>query len=273
MDEDTQTVHFLTDHLSLFSLFVTGFTWAGLAEAAAFTGAVAYSLEWLANDVYISPEGNFRILYSEKAVGTVFPDEEWKKVMAGGSLTRISLFSARAPMMLHTIGSVLEDALMAYLDAGFEDPTENRFASSLYKRRVKVKIDSYYNFLSGGEFSYNAFWDQINLPTEIIKYEVFNPVGNDPSAYPKAEAYLTQILAHELFHAVSLPYYGSFTELGSGRHGWWMEASAEYAANDIAWLRTGTVLNERIGNKYFDYPLNSNGKKNRFLPPELGTGL
>lgn len=261
VDEDTQTVHFLTDHLSAFSYFLTGFKWIGLAKTAAIVGGTAYALEWLANDVYISPENNFRILYSQKGVSEIFPEDDWIKAMAGGSLTRISQHSARAPMMLHTVGSVLEDSLKAYLDAGFEDPTRNRFASSIYTRRVKVKIDSYYNFIKGGEFSYNAFWDQINLPTEIVKIEVFDPVIADPSAYPKSEIYLTQVLAHELFHAMQLPYYGSFTDLGKGRHTWWMEASAEYAANDIAWKRTGTILGERIGNKFFEYPLNTTGKK------------
>ena len=261
VDEDTQTVHFLTDHLSAFSYFLTGFKWIGLAKTAAIVGGTSYALEWLANDVYISPENNFRILYSQKGVSEIFPEDDWIKAMAGGSLTRISRYSARAPMMLHTVGSVLEDSLKAYLDAGFEDPTRNRFASSIYTRRVKVKIDSYWNFYGAGEFSYNAFWDQINLPTEIVKIEVFDPAKDDPSAYKKAEAYLTQVLAHELFHAIQLPYYGSYTDLGKGRHLWWMEASAEYAANDIAWKRTGTVLNERLGNKFFEYPLNSTGKK------------
>lgn len=261
VDEDTHTVHFLTDHLSSFTYFLTGFKWIGLAETAAIVGGTAYALEWLANDVYISPENNFRILYSQKGVSEIFPEDDWIKAMAGGSLTRISRHSPRAPMMLHTVGSVLEDSLKAYLDAGFEDPTRNRFASSIYTRRVKVKVDSYWNFYGAGEFSYNAFWDQINLPTEIVKIEVFDPAKDDPSAYKKAEAYLTQVLAHELFHAIQLPYYGSYTDLGKGRHLWWMEASAEYAANDIAWKRTGTVLNERIGNKFFEYPLNSTGKK------------
>ncbi len=261
VDEDTQTVHFLTDHLSAFSYFLTGFKWIGLAKTAAIVGGTSYALEWLANDVYISPESNFRILYSQKGVSEIFPEDDWIKAMAGGSLTRISRHSARAHMMLHTVSSVLEDSLKAYLDAGFEDPTRNRFASSIYTRRVKVKIDSYYNFIKGGEFSYNAFWDQINLPTEIVKIEVFDPVIADPSAYPKSEIYLTQVLAHELFHAMQLPYYGSFTDLGKGRHTWWMEASAEYAANDIAWKRTGTILDERIGNKFFEYPLNTTGKK------------
>lgn len=261
VDEDTHTVYFLTDHLSLFSNFLTGFTWTGLAKTAAIVGGTAYALEWLANDVYISPENNFRILYSQKGIDKIFPEDDWIKAMAGGSLTRISRHSARAPMMLHTVGSVLEDSLKAYLDAGFEDPTRNRFASSIYTRRVKVKIDSYWNFYGSGEFSYNAFWDQINIPTEIVKIEVFNPAKDNPSAYKKAEAYLTQVLAHELFHAIQLPYYGSYTDFRKGRHLWWMEASAEYAANDIAWKRTGRVLNERIGNKFFEYPLNSTGKK------------
>ena len=258
VDEDTHTVHFLTDHLSFFALSVNA---TGLLQAMAVSGTVAYALEWIANDVYISPGNKVRILYSKKAVSEMFPDKEWEKMMSHMRIPRLPGYRYIYPFMVQDIGNILDYSLKAYIDAGFSDPTTDRFGGSVFKRRVKVKIDSYYNFYTSGEFSYQAFWDQINVPSEIILYEVFNPVLNNPSEHKKSGEFLTHVLAHELFHAIQRPYYGMLTDYRKGKHLWWMEATADYASNDIVWKRTDAVLNERLGSRFFDYPLNATGRK------------
>ncbi|MDD4614919.1 MAG: hypothetical protein PHI40_05885, partial [Caldisericia bacterium] len=217
--------------------------------------------EWLANDVYISQGGNIRILYSKKGIYTMFPDQDWENVMKNGNLELPMGYRHIYPFMVQDIGNILEKSLTAYIKAGFDDPTSKSFLGVGYQRRVKVKIDSYWNFYGAGEFNHSSIWDLINIPTEIVKIEFFDTVQNDASAYNKAETWLTHILAHELFHSFQVPYYGMFTEWSKGSHLWWMEATADYASNDIAWDRKTTVLNTRIGNKFFAYPLNTLGSK------------
>ena len=261
VDEDTSTVHFLTDHLSFFTLSIKSIKFIGLLKTTAIVGVVSYSLEWLANDVYISHADNIRILHSAKAVQNAFPDEDWRKVMSNITIPGAPGYRYIYPFFVQDIGNILEAALKSYLDLGFPDPTTSRFAGSIYRRRVKVKVDSYWNFIAGGEFNYHAFWDQINVPTEILKYEVFDPVLNDAAYSKKAENYLTHILAHELFHTIQRTYYGMFTDYKKGKHLWWMESTADYAANDIAWKRTDSLLLDRLGSRLFDYSLNTTGRK------------
>jgi hypothetical protein len=261
IDEDAQTVHMLTDHLSFFTLSLKSVSILGLGKTAAIVGGLAYASEWLANDVYISQGGNIRILYSKKGIYKMFPDQDWENVMKNGNLELPMGYRHIYPFMVQDIGNILEKSLAAYIKAGFDDPTSKSFLGVGYQRRVKVKIDSYWNFYGSGEFNHSSIWDLINVPTEIVKIEFFNTVQNDASAYNKAETWLTHILAHELFHSFQVPYYGMFTEWSKGSHLWWMEATADYASNDIAWGRNTTVLNTRIGNKFFAYPLNTLGSK------------
>lgn len=261
VDEETNTVHFLTDHLSFFTLSIKSVKLLGLLKAGAAVGTVAYALEWLANDVYISPQGNIRILYSKEGISKMFPDKKWEQALSKFSTSPHLGYRYIYPFMVQDIGAILEASLKSYIDAGFSDPTKDRFLGSVFTRTIKVKIDSYWNFYSGGEFNYSAFWDQINIPAEIIRFEVYDTILNNPSDYDEAEIYLTHVLAHELFHVIQRPYYGMLTDFRKGKHLWWMEATADYAANDVAWNRTNSVLNERLGNRYFDYPLNTTGKK------------
>ncbi|MDD3236039.1 MAG: hypothetical protein PHH43_06905, partial [Candidatus Cloacimonetes bacterium] len=286
IDENTQTVHMLTDHLSFFTLSIKSVKILGLGKTAAIVGGLAYAAEWLANDVYITGcgTGDVRILHSKKGIHQMFPDDQWENVMQCGQFVKpwgYHVYESDYPFMVQDIGNILEEALAAYIKAGFDDPTTKSFLGVGYQRRVKVKIDSYWNFLQSegfsgqafkdlmsdspktksGEFCHSAIWDLINVPTEVIKIEFFDTVQSNASAYSKAETWLTHILAHELFHSFQVPYYGMLTEWSKGEHLWWMEATADYASNDIAWGRDTTVLNTRIGNKFFDYPLHTLGRK------------
>lgn len=125
VDENMQTVHFLTDHLSFFTLSITSVKFIGMAKAAVTVGVVAYGLEWLANDVYISRDQNIRILYSKKAVAGSFPDKDWEKVMSGGRLGHPSGYRHLAPFMVQDIGNILETSLKAYIDYGFADSKDD----------------------------------------------------------------------------------------------------------------------------------------------------
>lgn len=273
VDEDTHTIHMLTNHLSFLAVgSLKSVSLVGLGKAGAAVAATSYALEWLANDVYISEDNNVRILYSNKAVRQRLPDKDWKNAMSYGSLSSSKGYNRSYPFIVQDIGTILEKSLKAYIDKGFEDPTKNRFGGSIFTRRIKVKIDSYWNlyasnidfdnlFKEQGEFSFNSVWDQINVPTEIVKHSFLDPIIADPSTYTESETFLTHILAHELFHAIQRNWYGAFTDYKKGKHLWWMEACADYAANDIAWGREHTVLNTRIGSKFINFPLNSTGMK------------
>lgn len=261
IDEEFSTVYFLTDHLSFFTLGLGSVSLVGLSKAALSVGAVAIAAEWLANSTYYTEQGNVRILYSKVGLDSRFTDRKWEKVMSNGSLSSASGYKKNAPYIVQDIGNILETSLETYIDYGLDDPTTTRLFGSLFTRRIKVKIDSYWNVYGAGEFSYTSFWDQINVPTEIIEYLIYDPVLNSPSNYKEAEIFLTQTMAHELFHAIQRPMYGTLLDFRGNSQLWWMEACADYAANDIAWKRSNIILNERIGDKFFDYSIGSVGEK------------
>ncbi len=270
VDDSTHTLYLITDHLSA---FWTGFSIVGLGKTAAIVavvgGAIGEVAERWANDKYLSRNLKIRILYSDKALRETFPDETWKKAIAPASLHAGSAYNPAYACAVQDMGHIFEESLRRYIEAGFPDPTHKGIGGAhIYTRYVKVKVDSLYNYYSHqGEMAHETFWDTIHLPTEIIKLEFFDPVTGGRGTYEENFSTLKGLLAHELFHAIQRPYYGIMITFTGTPHKWWREATAEWAAHDLAkipdrsgWEKDAPSLNQRIGPKFLHYPINSTGK-------------
>ncbi|HPR64181.1 MAG TPA: GYF domain-containing protein [Thermoanaerobaculia bacterium] len=270
VDETNHTLCMATDHLSA---FWTGFSLVGLGKTAAIVavvgGTISEVAERWANDKYLSRNWKIRVLYSDKALRTVFPDDEWKRAIAPANLHLVDTYDSRYSAAVQDIAFIFEESLKRYTEAGFPDPTKKGvLGAHIYTRYVKVKIDSLYNYyIQQGEMAHDAFWDTIHVPTEIIRLEFFDPVTGSRGSFSDHFQTFKSFFAHELFHVIQRPYYGMFTAWTGTPHKWWMEATAEWAGNDLAkipyrsdWDKDTPSISKRIGNQFLHYPINSTGK-------------
>lgn len=270
VDESKRTVYFVTDHLSA---FWTGFSVVGLGKTAAIVGVVGGAIgevaERWANDKYVSRNRKIRILYSEKALRKLFPDDAWKKAIAPASLRVIDDYDPKYAAAVQDIALVFEQSLARYVEAGFPDPTVKGIGGvHVYTRYVKVKVDSLYNYyVQQGEMAHETFWDTIHLPSEIVKLEFFDPVTGGRGTFEEHFSTFKALEAHELFHVIQRPYYGIMITFTGTPHKWWREATAEWAAHDLAkipsragWQNDSPSIATRIGPKFLQSPINTTGK-------------
>ncbi|MBI2215283.1 MAG: DUF4339 domain-containing protein [Acidobacteria bacterium] len=270
VDAPNHTVYLITDHLSA---FWTGFSLTGLGTTAAIVtvagGAIAEVAERWANDKYVSRNHKIRILYSDKALRKTFPDDQWKKAIAPASLYVIDGYDPKCAAAVQDIAYIFEKSLERYVEAGFPDPTQKGIGGvHIYTRYVKVKVDSLYNYYAQqGEMAHETFWDTIHLPTEILKLEFFDPVTSGRGTFEEHFLTFKALLAHELFHVIQRPYYGVMIAWTGTPHKWWREATAEWAAHDLAkipdrsgWEKESPSLTQRIGSKFLHVPINATGK-------------
>lgn len=270
LDETEHKIYFITDHLSP---FLTGFSLLGLAKTAGIVAVVGATLgevaERWANDKYLSRNWKIRVLYSDAALRKTFPDDEWKMVMAPANLRLGGDYDTKTSFAVQDIALIFEEALDRYMKAGFPDPTRKGiWGAHIYTRYIKVKMDSYYNYaVQQGEMAHETFWDTIHIPTEIIKYEFFDPVQNQLNTFESRFTFFKSGLAHELFHAIQRPYYGLGITFLETQHTWWREATAEWAGHDLAripyrtgWDRDPAILMTRLAPGFLQHPINVRGK-------------
>ena len=276
LDETEGKVYYLTDHFS------PGFVVALVGVAIGFeyltsTAQNAYK-DWLkyADNVYITKGNNFNIFWSDEELKTRFPQGEWDDCASRGGFTRDDYSGAAAgvPHLVADVGAILESALANYIAAGLQNPSYSVESNLLpgketYRKRVDVKIDST-EAISSGENQTSIFSGKMQISTEVFR----NYFKEDATKPGYGATKLTHILAHELFHVIQNRTYG-MTSLGAAisnsmdtlfgkvgelvSHKWWIEATAEYAAVDIALKRNGTYLNDNIGALYPTHYIDSVG--------------
>ena len=239
VDTKNHTVSALADHFTLFE-------WVIIAAVVNAIKQGTDGGEILLNDAYLTPEKNFRILYSKKEINNrvVLGDREWKNLYSGSGIK----YDKNHPRYIQDMGYFLEKSLSTYTKKyKFKNPAGKKkswFKS--YQKTIIVKLDSYMAQLSGDPY-YEKLFERIHLP---ISY-VLEPSGAKTTT------------AHELFHVIQGEYYG---KLGLARATspyrlWWLEATAEYAAHDIAWPHYSKEMTNGIGSNYLNFSIDSKGSK------------
>ena len=242
IDEKENTAYAYVDHFSIIELVLTG---------------VGYEVgilmeEKILNDIYFTPDKNFKILYSKKAIlaDPELNTMEWK----GAETGRSRVNKSNAPPYVQAVGYILEEALKSYTGKpnGFKNPTgKEEGCFGTYQKTITVKIDSYYsNTFAKGNPSYEKLFECIHIPTSIVFQ------ANEANFF----------LAHELFHRIQAEYYGTSgmlkgacSEVYTGTNCWWLEATADYAAFQIAFNPPISGIDNGIGNDYLRYPLDMTG--------------
>ncbi len=237
--------------LSLYTNHLTLIEWVIIGSGAVATIPVTWAGEKLLNDVYVTPEGNFRLLYSKSAVEAdqTLNDKSWVGITYKNPLypIPISSYSTLHPKFIQDIGNLLETSLKNYVDVyKFKDPiTTPGWIWGESKNPITIKIDSWWVAL-GGDPNYEKVWENIHFPTDVLK---------DFNAY---DSYVT--IGHELFHRLQAEYYG-IVGFKTPHNLWWMEAVAEYAGNRAAWSnRKFENLHAKTGSDFLSYPISTTGK-------------
>jgi len=270
VDPTQEKIYVITDHLSY---FLTGISMVGLGKTALIVAAVGGTISeigerWI-NDKYLSRGSKIRVLYSDKGLRKVFPDEDWKAAISRAKLHMGDSYNPKYSCAVQDIALIFEEALNRYISADFPDPTRKGiWGAHIYTRYVKVKIDSLYNYyIQQGEMAHETFWDTIHIPSEILKYEFYNPVINGQDSFERNFTFLKSGLAHELFHSFQRPYYGISLTVLETEHKWWREATAEWCGFDLAsipyrsgWEKDSTDLLTRIGYAFLRHPIHSKGR-------------
>lgn len=231
INEENNTVSAVVDHFSIPGFFIKTYI----------VGAIG---EKLLNNVYITPQKNFKILYSKKAI-LADPDLNvpvWKNAPTG----RTSANKSDAPEYIQAIGYLLEEALKSYTSVyHFKSPAGiHQGYIWNYQKTITVKVDSWFSAVTGGNASYEKIYERLHIPTS----QAFN---YNPTKIT---------LAHELFHRVQAEYYGVLG-MSRGANLWWLEATAEYAAYSLAYPTKQSGLSRGCGNNYLNFPINDKGEK------------
>jgi hypothetical protein len=241
VDTAKQTLSIYTDHLTVVEWLVLGAV-----------NAVKVPVDWarknLTNDVFVTPEGNVRILYGKDAIqgDAILNDSTWTSITYRHAFYPLASYLSDHPKFIQDIGHLLETALQTYVGVNkFKNPVPKpeEFGGNT-ANPINVKIDSWYVALGDNPF-YDKIWETIHYPTIFLK------------DFESDLAYAS--LAHELFHRVQAAYYGRSGFLIPGNH-WWIEASAEYAGYRVAW--PGHQLNNmhaKTGYDFLSYPLTKTG--------------
>ncbi|MEX1383136.1 zinc ribbon domain-containing protein, partial [Lutibacter sp.] len=205
------------------------------------------------NNMYITPEGNFRIYYSKSTIENSlhFNNKTWKHTFTRSTYS----YNKEYPNYIQDMGYFLETSLKRYVEAGFSNPaSDKQMFNSTYKNPISVKLDSYYSKVSSFENPLSN--NSQGLPSYEKIYERLHIPSFETSDYKRAQI----VLAHELFHRVQAQYYGV---LGMARpaNNWFIEATAEYAAYEIAWPSQKDKMSNFTGSDYLRYSINSSGSK------------
>lgn len=242
VNEADKTVTIHTDHLCIVStLAITGLvignvaTWSGVGQE-------------LMNDVYVTPKGNFRLLYSKSAIenDVTLLNDTWSKITCPNPIVRLSAYSEEHPHFIQDMGNFLETALERYRDTHhFKDPVNHPgWIWGTNHNPITVKIDSWWSAL-GGNPNYEKVWEILHFPTEHLKdYSSFTTYGT---------------MGHELFHRMQAEYY-RLVGFKTPSNLWWMEATAEYAGYRAAWPTKNDGLHSKTGSDFLSYPLTTTGK-------------
>ncbi|MBF0467956.1 MAG: DUF1566 domain-containing protein, partial [Desulfamplus sp.] len=242
VDTANQTLSFYTDHLTLVE-------WVVIGAVTVATIPVTWAGEKLLNDVYVTPDGNFRLLYSKSAIqaDATLEDTSWSKITYPKPLYPVTSYQSGHPKFIQDMGNLMETALKQYVSVyNFKDPiTKPGWLWGTSKNPITVKIDSWWVSL-GGDPNYEKVWENIHFPTDVLK------------DFDKFTSYAT--LGHELFHRMQAEYYG-IAGFKAPANLWWIEASAEYAGNRAAWPNKKLdILNEKTGSDFLSYPVSKTGK-------------
>ena len=237
VDSQSQTLYMLTDHL-------TGFEWAIIGAAVLVTKPITLAGEKLLNNSYVTPQGNFKILYSKSAIEEdVSLSDDWWVKKTYSDAGQIN-YDSNHPKSIQDVGNLFEIALDNYLDLGFENPIEIKeewFGDGRYKNPIIVKIDSWWLAISG-EPNYEKIWQRIHIPSIRLKEKDF----------------MKMTIGHELFHRLQAEYYGRVGFLAPS-NGWWLEATAEYAGHNVAWPDDIPGMNDQIGSDYLSHSISTKG--------------
>ncbi|WP_426430599.1 zinc ribbon domain-containing protein [Winogradskyella sp. HB-48] len=205
------------------------------------------------NDMYITPEGNFRIYYSKSTVENSlhFNNTTWKHNYTRSNYS----YNNAYPNYIQDIGYFLEASLQKYVEAGFANPaSDKKMFNSTYKKPITVKIDSYWSKASSFENPLSN--SSQGVPSYEKIHERLHIPSFETSDYRRAQI----VLAHELFHRIQAQYYG-ILGLARPANNWFIEATAEYAAYEIAWPTQKDKMSNHTGSDYLRFSLNSTGSK------------
>jgi len=239
VDEGSRTATVLLDHFSVVGVFRLLGKVLGYGGAAVIIGTSAG--EWALNDVYITPEGNFKILYSKAAIekNLVMNDSTW----AGRTVGPAFRIRGNIPSISRTSG--ISGGRLEGLRRHPRLPQsagERKGWLGKYQKQIIVKMDSYFSWATGAP-SYEKIFERLHIPTD-------NALAPD-------DARVT--LGHELFHVVQAEYYG-IAGMSNPMNSWWLEATADYAGHVAAWPAPLAGLDYGCGPTYLTYPLSTKGR-------------
>jgi len=250
IDEKKHEVSVLTDHLSIFTI---GLAVVGIIKTA--KAYVDYKDSKKLTGIYVTPQKNFRILYSKQEINkdVYLKDKKWRRTYSSPDIK----YSSKHPLFIQDMGGILEQALNRYTNSlfpeftyGFRTPTgefRNAYFGTFHKM-LTVKMDSYLQEFTWPKDLSDPFYEKLQ---ERLYIPTTKCIGGKT-------AKLT--LAHELFHAVQAQYYGRLGMYDSGNQ-WWLEATAEYAAYEVAWPKPLTGIGDAGGSNYLTFPVISRGTK------------
>ncbi len=245
INKDENEINILTDHLSVISAVLIG-----VGIYATYVGYGEYKDSKILTDIYITPKENFRILYSKKKISkdVYFKDKKWRTMNPSSTIK----YSNKHPLFIQDCGQFLEQALNRYKATyGFQDPT------------ILLKVGNFGTFIKKITVMMDSYKTESNDPYyEKISERLYIPTSKCNGVKP---AKLT--LAHELFHRMQAEYYGktgmlrgTCNEYSTGGNCWWIEATAEYAAYQMAYDSPISGIDWGIGNDYLHYPIDKTGK-------------
>jgi hypothetical protein len=239
IDQENHTVSAIVDHFSISGFFLKAYIVSAIGEK-------------LFNDVYITPQKNFKIMYSKKEINNDghTNDVTWKNQWDKYNKSTGVNYSKKHPRSIQDLGVVLEHSLSQYTKSeslgglGMKNPTTPvKGFLGTYKTPITVKISSLFS-KAVGDASYEKIEQRLHLPMSEIRD-------------------VTQVsvtAAHELFHRLQAVHYKRSGMWRSG-NSWFLEATAEYAAHAIAWPNKMGQLFTGFGNNYLEFSINETGYK------------
>ncbi|MBF0376480.1 MAG: hypothetical protein HQK72_03250 [Desulfamplus sp.] len=252
VDEVNNTVNIMTDHLCFFAIPPL----ASVASTLAITGLAGANIavwtgigEELENDIYFTPEGNFKLMYSKSGIESdaKLNDITWIGETYNDPLYQRSSYKTAHPKFIQDIGNLLEVALKNYVDVNkFKNPvTKPGWLWGTSTNPIIVKIDSRWTKqYAQSEANYEAIWGYIHYPTEVLK------------AFKDGLSY--GVIGHELFHRIEAEYY-TLVGYEMPANNWWLESASDYAGYRVAWADKKKIEKEYNDSKadFLSYPIST----------------